>query len=162
MALTVTHLFEVAEHRPQVAAWIHDAFWRDRPETGRTVADLEDALSEACDQDAIPLSLLAMVGGQPAGTVNLVEDDDSKRPHLRPWLAALYVAPEFRQIGIASALIAALCDHARRLGVAELYLGTDIPDFYRQFGAEVVEREGGHFVMRLSVSTDCHQAADTA
>ncbi len=150
--LTITHLFDHPDHRPLVAAWIHDAFWRDRPpEDGRTVAELEGALGEAGEPDAIPLSLLALVDGRPAGTVNLVEDDDSKRPHLFPWLAALYVAPEFRGRGVGAALVKGLVEHAARIGVVELYLGTDIPDFYRQLGAVVVEREGSHFVMRLSV-----------
>ena len=151
MTLSIVHLFEHPEHCPSVASWIYQEFWRHRPESGTTCETLEGHLKDAADPDAIPLSLLALVDGRPAGTVNLIENDDSKRPHLRPWLAALVVSPEFRRSGVGSALVRACCGHAARLGITELYLGTDIPDFYRRLGAVVTERDGTHFVMRLAV-----------
>lgn len=151
MPLSIGHLCEMPHHRATVAAWIYDAFWRDRP--GYRVATFEGYLRDAGDPDRIPLSLLATVDGSPAGTINLIENDDSARPHLRPWLAALFVAPDHRRAGVASALVHALAGHASRLGLAELYLGTDIPLFYQQFGAETVERDGTHHVMRLPVDS---------
>ncbi len=149
MALIVAHLFEHPDHRRLVAGWIFDAFWRERPESDLTIASFGARLADATEPDRIPLSLLALVDGRPAGTVNLIENDDSKRSYLRPWLAALVVAPQFRRAGIGSALVRALCDHAARLDIPELYLGTDIPDFYRRLGAVLVERDGDHHVMRL-------------
>lgn len=151
MVLTIAHLFEHPYHRPQVAAWIHGAFWKHRPETGRTVERIEGYLQDAADPDAIPLSLIALVDDRPAGTVNLIENDDSKRRHLRPWLAALVVEKAYRRQGVGSALVRSLVWHAARLGLAEMYLGTDIPDFYERLGAAVVERDGDHVVMRLRV-----------
>jgi len=151
MALIVEHLFENPDHRRLVAGWIFDAFWRERPESGLAIASLEARLADATDLDRIPLSLLALVDGHPAGTVNLIENDDSERRHLRPWLAALVVSPEFRRSGVGAALVRSCRNHAARLGIAELYLGTDIPEFYRRLGAAVAERDGDHFVMRLPV-----------
>ena len=149
MTPMITHLFEHPSHRHLVARWIFDAFWRERPESGYTASVIGRRLADAFDPDRIPLSLLALVDGRPAGTVNMIENDDSKRPHLRPWLAALFVVPELRGAGVGSALVRALCHHAARLDLPELYLGTDIPDFYRRLGAVLVERDGDHHVMRL-------------
>lgn len=151
MALTIAHLFEYPGHRKLVASWIFEAFWRNRPDSGFTPETLEGYLREACDPDAIPLSLLALADGRPAGTVNLVEDDVFHRPGMRPWLAALVVAPEFRNSGVGTTLVRACRDHAARLKISALYLGTDIPDFYRPFGAESVERDGDLEIMRLPV-----------
>lgn len=154
MTLAIDHLFEHGEHSALVASWIYEAFWRERDDPRFTPAKLEGYLREAGDPDAIPLSRLALVDGVPAGTVNLVEDDDSKRPHLRPWLAALVVAPEFRNRGVGSALVRALKADAVRLGLTELYLGTPIPEFYERLGATVIERDGDHYVMRIGFSAD--------
>ena len=151
MDLTIAHLFDYPDHRGLVASWIYEAFWRERPESGFTAATLDGYLKEASDPDRIPLSLLALVDGRPAGTVNLVEDDVFHRPGMRPWLAALVVVPEFRRAGIGSALVRACVGHAARLEIAALYLGTDIPDFYRAFGAETVERDGDLDIMRMEV-----------
>ena len=151
MTLAIAHLFESPEHCGLVASWIYEAFWRDRNDPRHTPEKLEGYLREASDPDTIPLSRLALVDGVPAGTVNLIENDDSKRPHLRPWLAALVVVPEFRHRGVGSALVRALKADAARLGLTGLYLGTDIPEFYERLGAAVVERDGDHYVMRMPV-----------
>ncbi len=149
MTISVQHLFETPQHRPAVARWIYEAFWQGNGEF--SAATLEGYLCEAVDSDRIPLSLLASVEGRPAGTVNLVHDDIFERPDLHPWLAALYVLPEFRRSGVASSLMRSVSCHAARLGVSGLYIGTDTPDFYARFGASIVERDGDVQIMRLPV-----------
>ncbi len=134
MSLKIAHLFEHPEHVSLVAGWIYDEFWRGR--SGYSVATFEGLLRQAGDPARIPLSLLALADGAPAGTVNLVHTDSEARPDLHPWLAALVVVPEHRRRGIGSALVRALVGHATRLGFDELFLGTDIPAFYARFGAE--------------------------
>jgi len=137
---SIDHLFNHPDQIRTVATWIYDEFWRDKP--GYSIETFEILLRKASDPDRIPLSLLAFADGTPAGTVNLVHSDSETRPHLHPWLAALYVVPEFRHRGIGSALCRALLSDAGRLGVGELFLGTDIPDFYAALGAELHEQVG--------------------
>ena len=75
-------------------------------------------------------------GRRPArGTINLIENDDSKRKHLRPWLAALVVAKEFRGQGIGTQLVRTLLVEAQRLGFTKVYFGTDGSGFYERIGA---------------------------
>lgn len=148
MTQTICHLFEAPGHLPQVADWIYEAFWFGQE--GYTPDFFEARLSEARDRDSIPLSLLALDGETPAGTVNLIANDDPERPHLSPWLAALYVEPAFRGRGHARGLTRRLLQEAVRLGCDAVYLTTHIPDFYKRFGAEIHEEvEDDFWVMRI-------------
>jgi predicted N-acetyltransferase YhbS len=153
MRITIAHLFEHPEFFPVVARWIHEEWWTDKPE--HTAQTMEARLRQASGPAASPLSLVALVEGEPVGTVNLVENDDADRPHLSPWLAALLVIPEHRGNGIGSMLVRSLVGAATRRGVGGMYLGTDIPGFYARFGAEVHEQVTDAFcVMLLPVPPD--------
>lgn len=148
MTVAIDHLFNHPHEIRVVATWIYEEFWRDKP--GYSVEFFEGLLRDASDPDRIPLSLLAFVDGTPAGTVNLIHSDSETRPDLHPWLAALYVLPAFRHRSVARALYRAGANHARRLGIAEVYLGTDMPAFYERLGAELYERVSGtSFIMRV-------------
>jgi len=138
MKLRIDHLFEHPEHRRLVATWIYDEFWRDR--AGTSVEGFEARLRQAGDPHRIPLSLLALLDGEPAGTVNLIESDSPRHPHLHPWLAALFVCPAHRRQGVGGALFRALVWNAKRLGFTEVFLGTDVPGFYAALGAELHEQ----------------------
>ena len=151
MQVQLIDLFHHPEHVSLVADWIYSEFWSDKGT--HTPQSLAELLSLATRPDAIPISLLALETGQPAGTINLIENDDEQRPHLRPWLAALYVKPEMRGRGVGSTLVRALQQRARSMGIATLYLGTDNPGFYTGLGAEVHEDVTDAFcVMRLDSS----------
>jgi predicted N-acetyltransferase YhbS len=133
MNVRIDHLFSHPEHVRLVAGWIYHEFWLGKP--GHSVESFEARLREASDPDRIPLSLIAFYEGRPAGTVNLIDNDNPNRPELRPWLAALLVVPEYRGRGIGTRLVRELVREAGRLGFSELFLGTDIPAFYERLGA---------------------------
>jgi predicted N-acetyltransferase YhbS len=96
---------------------------------------------------------LAWANGESVGTVNLIENDDPQRQHLRPWLAALFVLPEHRQRGIGSALVRSLLARANRLSIPTVYLGTNNPHLYERFGAAVHDRVAESFVV-MELATD--------
>jgi predicted N-acetyltransferase YhbS len=158
--IRVAHLFEHAECNPTVARWIYEEFWADKQR--HTAESLDALLRQATRPDRIPLSLLALHNSNPVGTINLIENDDEDRPHLTPWLAALYVKPEFRRQGIGSLLVRTLQSHARRLGIRGLYLGTDNPAFYSRLGSVVVEPlDRGSCIMFLECSSNVPAGIDT-
>lgn len=135
--ISIRHIFDFPEMIPQVADWIYNQFWTDQQVV--TAAVLADLLRDNVDANSIPLSLLAFVDETPVGTINLIESDDEAYPHLTPWLAALYVKPEFRDQGIGSVLVKDLLQKARGLKIRKLYLGTERPDFYIRLGAKFLE-----------------------
>jgi predicted N-acetyltransferase YhbS len=146
--LEIVDLCERSHDIGIVASWIYREFWSDKD--GFSPVHFERLLSKACDPSAIPIALVATVGGTPAGTVSLIENDDEQRPYLRPWLAALYVAPEYRSQGIGSSLVNALRARADKLGESEIFLGTDNPIFYQRLGAVFFEApRSGFFIMKL-------------
>lgn len=138
MDVKIDHLFRHPRHLPLVAEWIYREFWADRP--GYSPEFFAGLLRDAADPDRIPLSLLALSDGEPAGTINLIDNDDRSRPHLHPWLAALVVVPAFRKRGLGTLLVRSLLREAGRLGFREVFFGSDIPAYYLKLGAEYVEK----------------------
>jgi predicted N-acetyltransferase YhbS len=130
----ITHLFNHPQLIDAVANMIYNEFWVD-VEDGMSVADLVAHLKTATQPQRIPLSLIALVDGQLAGTVNLIENDDDKRVHLRPWLAAMVIRADLRGQGIGTALVNALLADARAMSIPAVYFGTDGPGFYERLGA---------------------------
>jgi predicted N-acetyltransferase YhbS len=150
--ITVKNLFEAAEHMPTVSEWIYSEFWTDKPDYNPGV--FEDKLRNAQTIDAIPISLIAFVDSELAGTINLVENDDETRSHLTPWLAALIVKQSFRNLGVGTKLVLSLLERAKLLGIKKLYLGTDNPEYYAKLGAKMHEQaRQDFFVMRFDLNT---------
>ncbi|AJD43658.1 GNAT family N-acetyltransferase [Rhizobium sp. SEMIA 4085] len=80
---------------------------------------------ETSTKSSLPLTLVAVEDGRPAGMISLNESDFKGRPDLSPWLKSLYVHPFHRNKGIASLLIKRLEHEALRLGCERLYLTTE-------------------------------------
>ena len=146
--LKIEHLKDHPSHLTTVANWIYNEWWTDKP--GVTIESMKNRLEEAKTDDSIPLSMVALVDDRLAGTVNFIESDNSEFPDLKPWLAALLVAPNFRKKGIGSALVVECIQQAKKLGVKEFYLGTDIPEFYQALGAKIhTEGSKGLKIMKM-------------
>jgi len=150
MNVEIAHLCQYPEHLGIVARWIHEEWWSEKP--GHTVETMAARLREARDQNAVPLSLIALYAGNPVGTVNLVANDNEERPDLAPWLAALLVAPEYRSQDVGSALVRSLVKEAARLNIHQLFLGTDIPQYYARLGAEMYEEVSDDYCI-MSINT---------
>jgi GNAT superfamily N-acetyltransferase len=110
--------------------------------------DWVNGLRSWLGKGTIPTTWIAFCAAKPAGVVSLADRDDSMyarenetRKHLSPWLAGLYVDPEFRRRGVAKALIECVVGGARSLQVPRLYLQTfDLAGFYERLGWESVGR----------------------
>ena len=88
--------------------------------------DAEGDLKACCDGSGIPLALVAKdAKGAILGTAALKPRSMESHPHLGPWLAALLVAPAARRKKVASALVAAIEEAARKRNYDALYCGTD-------------------------------------
>lgn len=143
---TIEPLLSCPQHRQAVAALIHHEFWTEVP--GASVEAMAARLGQAVSPHQVPMTLVALHGGQPIGAVNLVENDDEDHLAWTPWLAGMVVAQPWRGRGVGSALVQALLREAERIGVERVYFGTDGPGFYTRLGAVVheVPREGFWFM----------------
>lgn len=115
-------ILAVSDHpalAPQVATWLVEAFGRPG---GRSVAELTALiLGPAKGPEE---SFVLFDGDTPAGTASLAHDDLDSRPDLTPWLAGVYVPPEHRGRGHASALVRHVEASARAAGIGTLWLYT--------------------------------------
>jgi GNAT superfamily N-acetyltransferase len=113
-------IVRIADHPdllPVVAAWLHEAFGRAH---GGTIGSARRYVADFLAPGATEQCFVALDGAVPVGTASLVAHDLDTRPELTPWLASVFVLPEFRRLGHASRLVrrveaAAQADGARRL-----------------------------------------------
>lgn len=121
-----------------VAAWQFEQWHHLSPEL--SFADWLAQLRRECGSAGVPSVFLALLDGQAVGTASLVAQDMSLRPRLTPWLASVYVRPDWRGQGIAARLVRRVEDEARAAGVARCHLFTpDQQSLYRRLGWQ--ERE---------------------
>ena len=117
--------------------------------------DAQKDITDSCNRDKLPVSLVAISDGKVCGTASLKTESVTTHKHLTPWLAALLVAPTFRRRGIANQLIAAVEEKARQLRFNSIYIGTGegsgTPESsLRNRGWEFVEKVP-YFVSEVSI-----------
>jgi predicted N-acetyltransferase YhbS len=117
----------------RVAELRHAAFFSGGD---RTLAVDRDALWHlASRKDDAELGFIAEAQGSVVGTGLLVARELEQRHDVGPWLAGLVVRADWRGQGVGSALVRAIEDHARQIGLAELFLYTSETErFYRALG----------------------------
>lgn len=137
--MEIVPLAEHPEAIPDLARW-HLAEW-GHYSASRTRESTEARLRRHLASDGIPLTMVALEGGEPVGSAALVWNDLKTRPELSPWLADVVVDPAWRRRGIGSKLVARLAEEARERGVETLYLYTpDQERLYARLGWELMGR----------------------
>lgn len=137
-AITIERLNADSPHLPVVTQWTFTAWGHLHP--GKTLQDaIEETISE-CGASGVPSIFVAMQDDIPVGTASLIADDMSIRPELTPWLASVFVLPESRGRGVASALVQRVEAEAQANGIREFYLYTpDQQALYQRLGWQPVE-----------------------
>lgn len=129
--------FDYVENRPvlvpKIAAWV----WREWGYA--SVSDCASDLTRS-RRGSIPSRYIALRHVNPAGIVNLIECNLPPRRDLSPWLAGLYVHPDYRGAGIGSALVRFCEKEAADLGFRSLYLYTERAEaFYLRLGWTTID-----------------------
>jgi GNAT superfamily N-acetyltransferase len=129
----IVRLSADSPHLERVAAWQHAEWSHLSP--GETQASRLAALRGECGRAGVPSVFVAIAAGRPVGTASLVAHDLDSRPDLTPWLASVYVRPEWRGRGIASSLVRRVEAEASGNGIERLHLFTpDRQALYRRLG----------------------------
>ena len=122
-----------------VAGW-HQETWGHL--TGRSHAERMREFDEQLESDRIPLTVVAFEAGRPVGSASLLLEDMDTHLDWTPWLASVFVLPEFRRRGIGERLCRRIVAEARRLGVPRLYLFTpDKGPYYAKMGWQTIAVE---------------------
>ena len=93
------------------------------------------------NRDRLPVGWIATDADAAMGIAALREHDLPGREDLTPWLATVFVRPEYRRRGAASALCLTVEEGAQRLGADHLYLFTvDKQQLYKKLGWRSFDR----------------------
>jgi GNAT superfamily N-acetyltransferase len=139
--MEIAYLADHLDFAPTLAQW-HYQEW-NRLHENDSVARRLDSLIDAANRRRIPSVFVALENGELSGSATLAPYDMATRRDLTPWMTDVFVAPEFRRRGIASALVRRVVDEARALNVSELYLFTTGPwrtRLYASLGWLVIDR----------------------
>lgn len=130
--MTIDYLRNVPEYTSTVAKWIYDTFPHEF-ETTTFEAWLEVM------KHPERVTFVALENGRAVGTASLDFEDLPPKPDLTPWLASVYVLPEYRSQGIGESLIAAVEKEAVAKGFRYIYLHTsDRANFYAKRGWQIL------------------------
>jgi GNAT superfamily N-acetyltransferase len=135
-SVMIDHLRDVPEHTPTVAKWIYETFSHEFE--GMTLEEWTKLLEPERNPDKV--TFVAVENGQALGTASLDSEDLPPRADLSPWLASVYVLPEFRARGLGAKLVEAVEREAKARGFHQLYLHTtDRVEFYEKRGWRVLD-----------------------
>lgn len=139
------------------AAWFHEK-WKVPLE-----AYLESIMEGQENPDRIPQWYLAVLGEDTIiGGLGVIDNDFHKRKDLTPNVCAVFVEEEYRNGGVARAMLDFVRGEAGKMGYRKLYLVTDHDQFYERCGwrfLHMVEEDGGQ--MTRMYEADTIEAAGT-
>src|SRR5438045_9134209 len=118
MTIALKQLSECPEHLDSVGRWIYEEWWSKRCDSPEVVVNW---LRSHTKLDSVPYSVIALAEGEPVGSCCVIENDCIHRPQYAPWVAAVYLMPEFRRRGIASMILREAASLAARAGVICLF-----------------------------------------
>lgn len=96
-----------------------NAWWT---QSGVPLEDYRAHLDMMLGENVIPFALVAHEGDTYVGSVLVIDNDLDARPQYAPWIAALWVDPDYRKQGVAAVLIKQARQHIGSFGHGTCYL----------------------------------------
>jgi len=149
LPFVISDLRQRPEFLDTVADRIWQAWWKDSDHALSYISSrLRD---ENLNVDPIPFAQIAHDDKSFLGTASVIVSDLAERPHLTPWVAAVWVEPHARQRGVGGALVNRATRDCFALGVSRAYLCAQPTRsaFYERLDWTPIERDVGPH--RLSV-----------
>ena len=123
------------DERPDLIKETAEALYDEFARESESAAFFERMVeSSAKAKTALPKTFILTVKGRFAGTCGLWRSDLMTRQDLCPWLALLYVKPEYRKRHFGALLQKAVVEYAEKLGYEKVYLYTDLKKYYDKTG----------------------------
>lgn len=132
--LTIEHLADHKEHIDTVVNWIWNEFGNEND-----YEFFKSIIKNSLIKNKLPLTFIALEDNELVGTIGLWRSDLMSRQDLFPWLSALFVKENFRGKRIGQKLQNFLIEYCREVGFTELFLYTDICNYYEKTGWKYLE-----------------------
>lgn len=137
--MQIKYLADHLSSLSKLARW-HFAEW-GYLQPNETLEERIERLKKSCGFKQVPTVVIGLLGDTLCGSAMLVAQDMDSKPEFTPWLAGVYVAPEYRSKGYGAALIERIIKEAATLNMSKIYLYTpDAEDYYLKLGWLIVER----------------------
>jgi N-acetylglutamate synthase-like GNAT family acetyltransferase len=126
ISFKVVSLAEHPHHWQTAAEWSYEAWHHEFPsDTVQTYLD-QYALAQSKPEQLLEVFAAVTDKDQLLGVSTLVHDDElPDAPEPGPWLAAVFVTPDARKLGVGSALVQHVVNRARELDYPKIYLYTE-------------------------------------
>jgi GNAT superfamily N-acetyltransferase len=147
-SITISDLQERLDFFDDVADRIWRAWWEPH---GVSRDYIVRRLTETLEARVLPRAFVAHAGDVFAGTASVIDSDLDERPQYAPWVAGVWIEPQFRSRRIGRKLIAHAADHAFAAGAPRVYL-TARParrSLYEELGWQAVEEGVGVLAMTI-------------
>lgn len=119
VSFTISDLREQPQFTDAVADRIWQAWWAHK---GVPLSYIRGRLNENLNADAIPFALVAHDGPTFLGTSSVIPSDLEDLPEYTPWVAAVWVDPDYRTQQIGRSLVARAVSDAFALDIPRIYL----------------------------------------
>ncbi len=125
---------------PAIAKWYFDEWGYLKP--GSSAATIEKELEPYLSKAELPLAITAIDKGEIVGAAQLKFRELDIYPQYEHWLGGVFVVPNYRAKGVASALVKEIIKEAQKMQVEILYLQTQnmTGGLYRHLGWEPIEK----------------------
>ncbi len=146
MAFTIQLLAHREEMVSELASALFNQWSTMYARRNETLADVEKKVAERAVEGSIPLTMVATDGDALIGSITIKNDDFPRRSDLNPWIAGVFIAPDYRGQGYSKKLII----HAEKVakeqfGLSSIYLYTGSADgLYTKMGYEEIEVFDAH------------------
>jgi len=137
--LQIEHLADHKGALPEIVRWVHNEWGHLMPDI--SYDKLVTIFKERLTPHSIPETFVATIINEIVGTASIVPHNLSTRMDLSPWIAAVYVIPGYRNLGIGSTIVRAIMEEASILSLESIYLiNPDQECFYANLGWQTLEK----------------------
>lgn len=96
--------------------------------------------------------LILIDNGKLVGFISIFPHDCDDEPDFTPWYATMFVKKEYRGKGYSKILNNAVLEEAKNRGIKELFLKTELNNYYEKFGAKFVKKlNNGEKIMKFEI-----------
>jgi len=120
----------------QISRWMYR--WWGHSE-GYSPEAVRSAMARSLQNDHLPQTYGLFLGDTLIGMYQFTQSDLFVRPDLYPWLANVYLDPDYRGKGYGHLLLSTVRENAMQLDADALYLYTTCEGLYEKYGWQFME-----------------------
>jgi GNAT superfamily N-acetyltransferase len=153
LRFAISNLADKLEFIPVIADRVWHQWWQT---SGHDLGFLENEIRKTVARSDYQGGFVAHTNGCYCGSCFVIDDDFEFRPDLEPWIAAVFVEPDFRKMGIGQALVEQAANHIFNHAFPRAYLNATPSNapFYERFGWQRLEEVKGMIVLSFAAASN--------